>query len=108
MRRLWHGQVAALFGAETHLVTIACLALDLTGSGIALGTVLVVCLLPRVLFTLLGGVAADQLGHRRILMWCNATRAVVVGALALATVFEVVQLWQLYLIGLLLGSLLYD
>jgi len=105
MRRLWPGQVAALFGAEIHLVTIAWLALDLTGSGIALGTVLGVGLLPRVLFTLLGGVAADQLGHRRILMWCNATRAVVVAALALATVFEVVQLWQLYVVGLLLGSI---
>lgn len=105
MRRLWPGQVAALFGAEIHLVTIAWLALELTGSGVALGTVLGVGLLPRVLFTLLGGVAADQLGHRRILMWCNATRAVVVGALALATVLEVVQLWQLYVAGLLLGSI---
>src|SRR5699024_5716249 len=40
-----------------------------------------------------------------ILMWCNAARAVVIGALALATVLEVVQLWQLYVVGLLLGSI---
>lgn len=105
MRRLWPGQVAALFAAEIHLVAIAWLALELTGSGVALGTVLGVGLLPRVLFTLLGGVAADQLGHRRILMWCNATRALVIGALALATALDVVQLWHLYVVGLLLGSI---
>lgn len=105
LSRLWPGQVAALFAAEIHLVVIAWLALELTGSGLALGTVLGVGLLPRIAFTLIGGVAADRFGHRRILIWCNAARAVVVGTLALATVLEVVQVWHLYLVGLLLGSI---
>ncbi|WP_256838956.1 MFS transporter [Ornithinimicrobium faecis] len=105
LRRLWPGQVAALFAAEIHLVVIAWLALELTGSGFALGAVLGVGLLPRIVFTLVGGVAADRLGHRRILVWCNAIRAVIVGALALATVLEMVQVWHLYVVALLLGSI---
>lgn len=105
LRRLWPGQVAALFAAEIHLVVIAWLALELTGSGFALGTVLGVGLLPRIAFTLFGGVAADRFGHRRILIWCNVIRAVIVGALALATVLEVVQVWHLYVVGLVLGSI---
>lgn len=103
--RLWPGQVAALFAAEIHLVAIAWLALELTGSGLALGTVLGIGLLPRIAFTLVGGVAADRFGHRRILFWCNATRAAVVGVLAAAIVFEAVEVWHLYLVGLLLGSI---
>lgn len=105
LRRLWPGQVAALFAAEIHLVVIAWLALELTGSGLALGTVLGVGLLPRILFTLVGGVTADRVGHRRVLVWCNLVRALVVGALATATVLEVVQAWHLYVVGIVLGSI---
>lgn len=104
MRRLWPGQIAALLAAEIHLVVIAWLALELTGSGVALGAVLGVGLLPRIVFTLIGGVAADRVGHRRVLISCNATRAVVVAALAAATTAGLVQVWHLYLAGLLLGS----
>ena len=105
VRRLWPGQVGALLAAEIHLVAIAWLALELTGSGLALGTVLGVGLLPRVVFALLGGVAADRYGHRRILIWCNGARAVVVGALAAAALLELVEVWHLYLVGLALGTI---
>jgi MFS family permease len=105
MRRLGPGQVAALFAAEIHLVVIAFLALELTGSGLALGTVLGVGLLPRIVFTLVGGVAADRWGHRSVLAWCNVARAVIVGVLAVATLVGTVQVWQLYAVGLVLGSI---
>ena len=52
LRRLWPGQIGALLAAELHLVVIAWLALELTGSGVALGTVLGIGLLPRIVFTL--------------------------------------------------------
>lgn len=104
LRRLWPGQVGALLAAELHLVVIAWLALELTGSGVALGTVLGIGLLPRIIFTLIGGVAADRVGHRRILFVGNAVRATVVAGLATVTVLGLVQVWHLYVVGLLLGS----
>lgn len=105
LRRLWPGQVAALLASEIHLIAIAWLALELTGSGLALGTVLGVGLLPRIVLTLLGGVASDRFGHRRILRWCNGARAVCVGLLATSAALGAVQMWHLYLAVLTLGAI---
>lgn len=105
VRRLWAGQAVALFGAELHLVVIAWLALEITGSGLALGTVLVAGVLPRTVFTLLGGVLADRMGHRPVLLSCNLLRAVVVMALAIVVAGGHLRLWHLYIVGTVLGTL---
>lgn len=105
MRRLWGGQLWALAAGEIHFLVIAWLALELTGSGLALGSVLVVGILPRAVLTLLGGVAADRIGHRWILVGANVVRAVVLTILALVVQAGALQLWHLYVVGLLLGSI---
>lgn len=105
LRRLWAGQTAALLGAEFHLVVIAWLALELTGSGLALGSVLVAGMIPRIVFTLVGGVAADRMGHRRILVIGNASRVVVVVVLGVLVQTGDVRLWHLYAVGLILGAI---
>jgi MFS family permease len=105
LRRLWGGQSFALLAAEFHLVALAWLALELTGSGLALGSVLVAGMLPRIVFTLAGGVAADRFDHRRIMVLCNACRALVVAGLACAILYDAARLWHLYLVGLLLGAI---
>ncbi|AEE46736.1 MFS transporter [Cellulomonas fimi] len=104
LRRLWAGQLAALLAAEIHLVVLAWLALDLTGSGLALGTVLVVGMLPRAALTLVGGVTADRHDHRRVLAAAHATRAAVVAALAVTAAAGGLRLWHLVAAGLALGA----
>lgn len=105
MRRLWSGQLWALVAGEVHFVVIAWLALELTGSGLALGSVLVVGILPRAALTLFGGVAADRFGHRKVLVAANAARALLLVTLALIVHVGAVQLWHLYVVGLLLGAI---
>lgn len=104
VRRLWAGQVAALLAAEVHLVVLAWLALDLTGSGLALGTVLVAGMVPRAALMLVGGVTADRRDHRRVLAAAHAVRAVVVTTLAVAAVAGGLRLWHLVAAALALGA----
>ena len=102
-RTLWGGQALALVAAEFHLLALAWLALELTGSGLALGSVLLAGLAPRIVFALLGGVAADHLDLRRVMVAANAIRAAVVAAFAVTVTSGAAQLWHLYVVAVLLG-----
>jgi MFS family permease len=103
-RTLWGGQAFALVAAEFHLLALAWLALELTGSGLALGSVLVAGVAPRIVFALLGGVAADHLDLRRVMVAANAIRAAVVAAFAVTVTSGAAQLWHLYVVAVLLGA----
>lgn len=61
-------------------------------------------MVPRIVVTLFGGVAADRLGHRRMMVLGNVSRMVVVLALGVLVQTASVQLWHLYAVGLLLGA----
>jgi MFS family permease len=103
-RTLFGGQALALVAAEFHLLALAWLALEITGSGLALGSVLLAGLAPRIVFALLGGVAADRLDLRRVMVAANATRAAVVAAFAVTVTSGAAQLWHLYVVAVLLGA----
>jgi MFS family permease len=102
---MWAGQSFALLGAEFHMIALAWMALELTGSGLALGSVLLAGMLPRILFTLLGGVAADRYDFRRVMVVSNTLRAVLVGGFAMVVVTDRAVLWQLYALAVVLGSI---
>ena len=61
-------------------MALAWLTLQITGSGLALGTVLVAAG-SRAVLVLVGGVAADRFSPRSIVLASNAMRAVVVALL---------------------------
>ena len=48
----------------------------MTGSGLALGTILVAAAIPRGIFMLLGGVLADRISPRDLALGSNVLRAV--------------------------------
>lgn len=104
LRRLWAGQSVAQLAAEVHVVVVAWLALELTGSGLALGSVLVVGMVPRAALVLVGGVTADRADHRRVLVVGNAARTVVATALAVATMTGGLRVWHLVAAALVLGA----
>jgi DHA3 family tetracycline resistance protein-like MFS transporter len=85
------------------LTALAWQVLVLTGSGAAMGVVLVATSVPRVLFLLLGGVIADRLPRRMVMLWADAGRAVAVGAIAVLSYSNMLQFWQLIVLGLLFG-----
>lgn len=102
-RLFWLGQSISLLGDQFHFVALPWLTLQLTGSGLALGTVLTAAAVPRAVFMLIGGVLSDRFAPRLILLYSNAIRAVLVGALSVLVFTDAIQLWHLYVLALAFG-----
>jgi MFS family permease len=76
-RLLWLGQVASGMGDALVPVALAFAVLSVNSSATALGGVLAAFTLTRVVFTLVGGVVADRLPRRAVMLACDAVRAAV-------------------------------
>jgi len=77
---------------------------QLTGSVSAVGLVLGAYTAPLVLFLLLGGVIADRLPRRAVMIGSDAVRGVLHAAVAVLIALDAAQVWHLVLVGLLFGT----
>jgi MFS family permease len=102
-RLLWIGEGVSLLGGQFQVVALSWLTLQITGSGLALGTVLMVGAIPRAIFILIGGALSDILSPRRIMIASNLLRSLVVGAVALLVFFDNAELWHLYAFSIIFG-----
>jgi len=102
-RLVFSGESVSLIGDGFYLVALAWLALELTGSGLVLGTVLMVAAVPRAVFMLLGGALSDRLSPRTVMLVSNALRAVVVGIVAALVLTGNARLWELYVLAAIFG-----
>lgn len=103
-RVVWIGETVSMLGDQFYLVALPWLTLELTGSTLALGLVLMAAAIPRAALMLVGGVVSDRMDPRRVMMASSATRAVLVGVLALLVWTDAIQLWHLYLLGAAFGA----
>jgi MFS family permease len=102
-RLLFGGESISVLGDYFHFVALAWLTLQLTGSGLALGGVLMVAGIPRAVFVLLGGALSDRFSPRSLMLYSNAFRAVVVGILAVLVLTGTAELWHLFVIAGIFG-----
>jgi MFS family permease len=98
-RLLFGGESISVLGDQFSFVALAWLTLQLTGSGLALGSVLMVAAIPRAVFMLLGGALSDRWSPRSLMLYSNAIRAVLVGIIAALVISGNAALWQLYILG---------
>jgi len=103
-RLVWFGESISLLGDQFHYVALSWLVLGLTGSGLALGTVLLAAALPRGVFLLLGGVLSDRVSPRALMLWSNLVRAVITTAIAALVLGARVEIWHLVLAGAMFGT----
>ncbi len=82
-RRLWAGWTITALAIQFYAVALVWLVLDITGSGVNLGTVLVAAAVPRAAAMLVSGVLIDRAQPRLLLLAASATSATIVGLLAL-------------------------
>ena len=103
-RLVWFGESISLLGDQFHYVALSWLVLGLTGSGLALGTVLRAASLPRGAFLLVGGALSDRVSPRTLMFGSNVARAVVTTAVAVLVLGGRVEIWHLVLAGALFGT----
>jgi hypothetical protein len=102
-RNLWIGSTVSLLGDQFYLVALPMLVLQLTGSSLALGTILMAAAVPKTVLMLVGGAVTDRVSPRRVLMATAAARTVLVAAVAVLVWLKVLQIWQLYLLAFAFG-----
>jgi len=102
-RLYFFGQMASQTGTWMQRLAQAWLVLKLTNSPFALGTVITLQALPITALTLFGGVIADRVPKRSLLLTTQSAATVQAALLALLTSLRLIQLWQIYLLAALLG-----
>jgi MFS family permease len=103
-RNLWLGSAVSMLGDQFYLVALPWLVLGLTGSGLALGTMMMAAAVPRAILMLMGGAASDRFAPRDVMLVTASARAVLVAAVAALTWLHMVQLWHLYVLSVLFGT----
>jgi MFS family permease len=93
----------SLFGDFFSVVAIAWLVLQLTGSSLALGSVLIAGAIPRAALMVVGGAFADRLSPRVTMLASMSLRAVLVAPLAVLVITGLVQMWEVYAISFVFG-----
>jgi MFS family permease len=97
------GQMISQIGTWMQRTAQAWLVLDITGSPLALGTVTAVQFVPVLFFTLWGGVLADRVAKRNLLVVTQTLQMVQAFVLGFLVLSGTVQLWQVYALALVLG-----
>jgi len=103
-RRYFVGQVISLSGNWMQNVTALWLILTLTNSGFAVGLTTALQFLPMLLFGAWGGLLADRMSKRRLLLITQSLMTIPAAGLFLVTFFGVEQPWMIYIAVFLFGA----
>jgi MFS family permease len=95
---MWMGQFVSVTGSQMQLVAINWHVYLLTKSALALGAVGLVRVVPIILCSLLGGVVADAVDRKRLILATQVVMLASAGALALVTAGGLKSVWPIYLL----------
>src|SRR6266516_323452 len=101
---LFWGQLISSAGTQMQVVAVAWQVYLLTHSAIALGLIGLVQAIPRLIFSLVGGVFADMFDRRKMLLVIEAVLATTSAMLALCTIFHVINIVIIYIVVLIAAS----
>ena len=103
-RLYFAGQLISTTGTWMQSIAQAWLVLQITGSGVALGITVALQFTPVLLVGAWGGLVADRVNKRRLLIGTQAAAGVLALILGAVTVLGVVQLWMIFVLALGLGA----
>jgi predicted MFS family arabinose efflux permease len=103
-RLVYGAQVVSLLGDGIIPVALAFAILDLTGSATDLGLVLAARTVPLVACLLAGGVVADRVSRRRVMIVADLVRFVSQALLGVLLVSGHAELWQVAALQAVLGA----
>jgi MFS family permease len=104
LRFVFAANVISMLGSGMNAAAVAWYILQATHSEMALGTFAVLQTLPAMLMLPFTGVIIDREDRRRLVMWLDALRAIVIVAVAILAFRGHVKVWQLYLMNTLVAA----
>ncbi len=104
LRFVFAANVISMLGSGMNSAAVAWYILQATHSEMALGTFAVLQTVPAMLMLPFTGVIIDREDRRRLVMWLDAVRGVVIAVVAVLAFRHRVQVWQLYLMNTLVAA----
>jgi MFS family permease len=104
LRFVFAANVISMLGSGMNSAAVAWYILQATHSEMALGKFAVLQTLPAMLMLPFTGVLIDREDRRRLVMWLDAVRAVIIVTVAILAFRHHVQVWQLYLMNTLVAA----
>jgi MFS family permease len=105
-KRYWSSQIISLAGGWMQNTAASLVVLSLTSSAVAIGALNVVAALPLLLFSLYGGVIADRLDRRQIIIVTQS----MIGCISLIYAFLIftdrLEYWHLLVLSALAGTIM--
>jgi MFS family permease len=103
-RIFYIGYSTSQLGSFMSYVAIAFAVLDSGGGAAAVGYVAAARIIPRVVFILGGGVLADKIGRRTVMLGADSLRGCAQAALAVTLFLGRPELWIFLVLAVLLGT----
>ena len=103
--RLWLGLSISYLGDQFTIIALLWFVLQLTGSGAAVGLVILCFDLPGVLTGAILGRLLDRYQPRLVMGFDNLARAALIAAIPTLYALGSLQLWHVFLLALLAGAL---
>jgi MFS family permease len=103
-RILWIGMLFSMAAIQMNIIARAWLAYDISGLGFAIGLVAISRGIPQLICSPFGGVAADRIEKRKLLV---IAQSILVGVSLMTAILVhagIVQIWHLMLLGVIQGS----
>src|ERR1700740_478930 len=104
LRFVFTANLISMVGSGMNSAAVAWYILSVTHSEMALGTFAVLQTVPAMLMLPFTGVFIDREDRRRLVMWLDAIRAVIIVAVAILAFRHRVQVCQLYLMNTLVSA----
>src|SRR5579863_2291127 len=104
LRFVFGANVISMLGSGMNAAAVAWYILQATHSEVALGTFAVLQTIPAMLMLPFTGVLIDREDRRRLVMWLDALRGLIILTVAILAFRHRVQLWQLYLMNTLVAA----
>src|SRR6202451_4602807 len=104
LRFVFAANLIAMLGSARISAAVAGPILQRTHSEMARGTFAALQTIPAMLMLPFTGVIIDREDRRRLVMWLDASRAVVILAVTVLAFLHRVQVWELYLMNTLVAA----
>jgi MFS family permease len=104
LRFVFAANVISMLGSGMNSAAVAWYILEATHSEMALGTFAVLQTIPAMLMLPFTGVIIDREDRRRLVMWLDSVRAVIIVIVAILAFQHRVKVWELYLMNTLVAA----
>ncbi len=104
LRFVFAANLISMLGSGMNAAAVAWYILQATHSEVSLGTLTVLQTIPAMLMLPFTGVIIDREDRRRLVMWLDALRGLIILTVAILAFQHRVQVWQLYLMNMLVSA----